>query len=204
MPGEDFGTVVEDNVDRRPRPIVFPTVVIPFRVLYLTASALLGAATVAMVAALIKAVAFSNPKPPGISGVDVAQPTLSFADRLSTFVGEGAGIVVAILIALAVALVAIAVRTDNRAGRVGSILLVTSSIGAAVIIALNAIMVVEVLADARGIFLADETANKAASVLSHLEPILLAVGVIGFSASRLRADRDEAAADQSPEEPELD
>lgn len=203
MPSEDLGTTGEERVAWEPRPVVFPTVVIPLRVMYLTAGALVGAVGLAMVAALIKAIAFSEGTPQGFSAADVSQPTLSFADRLSIFTSDGAGIVIAILVTLAVALAALADRNDNRAGRVGSLILVASSIAAAVIIALNAIMFVEVLANTRGIFLANETANKASSVISHLEPILLAVGAIGYSASRLGADWDDNPADQPLEEPGL-
>lgn len=202
MSSEDFGTTDEGGAERASRPVIFPTVVIPLHVLFLTAGALLGAATLAMVAALIKALAYSTATPPGVSGVDVSQPTLSLADRLSIFTSGGAGTVVAIFIALAVALATIADRNDNRIDRIGSAILVASSLAAAVIIALNAIMIVDVLANTPGIFLENETANKASSAISHLEPILLAVGVIGYSASRLRADWDATAADQPVEEPE--
>lgn len=202
MSSEDLGTTDEGGAERASRPVIFPTVVIPLHVLFLTAGALLGAATLAMVAALIKALAYSTATPPGVSGVDVSQPTLSLADRLSIFTSGGAGTVVAIFIALAVALATIADRNDNRIDRIGSAILVASSLAAAVIIALNAIMIVDVLANTPGIFLENETANKASSAISHLEPILLAVGVIGYSASRLRADWDATAADQPVEEPE--
>ena len=110
---------------------------------------------------------------------------------------------IAILVALAIALAAIADRSDDRADRVGSVILVVSSVAAAVIVALNAIMFVEVLANAPGVFLANETANKASSAIGQLEPILLAVGAIGYSASRLRADWEDKAADQPVEEPEV-
>lgn len=203
MSSEDLGTMDEGSVEWEPRTVVFPTVVIPVRVLYLTAGALLGAATLAMVAGLIKAIAFSEPNPQGVSGLDISQPTLSVADRLSIFTSNGAGIVIAIIVTLAVTLAAIADRTDNRTDRVGSIILVASSLAAVVIIVLNAILFVEVLANTPGIFMANETANKASSAIDHLEPILLAVGVIGYAASRLRADWDDDGVHQSLEEPEL-
>ena len=202
MSSENQGPMDEDSSGWEPRPVVFSTVKIPLRVMYLTAAALLGAAGLAMISALIRAIAYSEPGP-GAGGPGISQPTLTFADRLSVFTSNGAGIVVAILVALAVALAAIADRADNRANRVGRVILVVSSLAAAVIVALNAILFVEILANAQGIFLANETANKASSAIAQLEPILLAAGAIGYSASRLRADWDDGAAGQVLEEPEL-
>lgn len=203
MPGEELGTYNDETGQRERRPVVFPTVVIPLRVMYLTSTALVGAALLAMVASLIRAVAYSNPNPSGLigSGLDASMPTLSLADRLSIFTSDGAGIVVAILIALAAALAAIAVRTHDDADSVGSVILVVASLAAVVIIAVNAIMFVDVLANTQGIFLESETATKASSVLGHLEPMLLAVGVILYSASRFRDDGDESATGEPPEEP---
>jgi hypothetical protein len=200
MSSEEPEKVEAEGETRLTRPVVLPTVVVPIRVLYLTAAALVGAVGLAMVAGLIRAIAFSEPTAQGISGADVSQPSLTFADRLSIFTSEGAGITIAILVALAVALAAIAGRTEDRPERVRMMILVVSSVAAAVIVALNAIMFVEVLANTQGIFLANETANKASSAISHLEPILLGVGAILYSASRLRIDWDENATEKPLDE----
>ena len=202
MSSEDPGTIEEDPSGREPRPIVFSTVKIPLRVMYLTAAALLGAAGLAMISALIRAITYSESSQ-GSGGPDISQPTLSFADRLSIFTNNGAGIVVAILVALAVALAAIADPPDDRADRLGLVIVVVSSLAAAVIVALNAILFVEILINAQGIFLANETANKASSAIAQLEPILLALGAIGYSASRLKADWDDVSAGQVLESPDL-
>jgi hypothetical protein len=196
MSSEDLGTMDDESEERESRLVVFPTVVIPFRVMYLTAAALVGAAGLAVIAALIRAIAYMQPSPQGFSGVEVSQPPLSFADRVSIFTREGAGITIAILVALAVVVSAIADRSNDQADRVGSVLLMASTVVAAVIVAANAIMFVEVLASARGIFLAEEAANKASSAIGHLEPILLAVGAIWYSATRLRADWAENESDE--------
>lgn len=200
MSSEDFGIQDDEGEEWTPRPIVFPTVEIPVQVMYVTAAALVGAAGLAVIAALIRASSFSEPAPQGISGLDISQPSLSLADRASIFTSSGGGIVVSIMIALAVALLAIADRNQYPTDRVGRTVLVVASVVAGVIVAANTIMFVDVLANTSGIFLAAERANAASSAVGHLEPILVALGAGWYSAARLKAGWEENGTDQALDE----
>lgn len=205
MPPEADDWAADDWADgsdraREPRPVVFPAVLLPARVVYFTATALLGACALTVISALIRAVSYREPSypqvgaPVGIS--EASQPPLSFADRMSIFTGNGADILIAVLIAVAVVLVAMPARPGRRAT---SLMLSISIVIAAIIVVANVIMFVEVLASAEGLFVAAQAANKTSSAISYLGPIVVAGGASWLSISRLVAHLGQELSEDAEE-----
>ena len=205
MPPETDDWATDDWADgsdraREPRPVVLPAVLLPARVVYFTATALLGACALTVISALIRAVSYREPNypqvgaPVGIS--EASQPPLSFADRMSIFTGNGADILIAVLIAVAVVLVAMLARPSRRAT---SLMLSISIVIAAIIVVANVIMFVEVLASAQGLFVAAQAANKTSSAISCLGPIVVAGGASWLSISRLVAHLGQELSEDAEE-----
>lgn len=102
--------------------------------------------------------------------------TVSFADRLSSFVNSGANLTVAVLLAAAVAL---------SSGQGRRPLLALAAALAAIVALADVVMVFEVVASPSGpLFLIGiDTDSRSAAVVGLLAPALLAVGA-GFYAGR--------------------
>lgn len=200
MASEETEGIDESTRVREPRPVVFPTVVVPGRFVVATAVALLGAAGLAVIAALVRAATYRLVNPPdvgGQGGVTFSQPPLTFADRLSVFTSNGAGVTIAILVAVAVVLMALSTRPEDRPAQTPTLLLMSAIVIAALIVIANAVMFVEVVANAQGALFADEIANKGSSAIGHLEPVLVAAGAIWYSIARLNAHLRDGGREES-------
>jgi hypothetical protein len=183
-----------DEPEWTPRPIVFPTFKIPARLAAPVAWALIAAATLSVIAALVRAVSYreSAQVNSGLigQGVKVFQPSLGIADRISLFAQSAASLTVALVVVVAVVVAAMAARPDEEeqapSERLSAVLPATAAIGSIVLLA-NIAQAIVILNNSTGLFTAPDSANKASSILALFPPTLSAAAVLVYAVSRLRA-----------------
>jgi hypothetical protein len=179
------------------RPAIYPLFVIPVRVANVAGLALVGSAALAMIGALIEALSYRAPSlsQEGLLGPSSAvsqfgQQVTSFADRLALFTTGAANLTVAILLVVAVAVVAMAARaieSDEEPFGWWRSVLATAAVLATFVALANLGMCAEVVGNASGQFIAQDSANKVSSVVGFLAPIMLSAGVVLYTIYRLRS-----------------
>jgi len=203
-----------ESDDWTPRPVVFPIVAIPRRLAVVVGRSLVGAAGVALIAALMRALLYRQPSPSdlgllgnggGVVGFTnvFGQPSSGFADRMALFTSSGANLAIAVL--LIVALVVIAMTTDasEADGWLTAwqrFVLSTTGVIASVVVVANLVMCFEILDNAPGLLIADDASNKASSIVGLLAPIVLSAAVAVYAGARLRSS---GLSDSEPESDDI-
>lgn len=193
-----------------PRPAVYPLFAIPVRVANVAGVALVGAAALEMIAALINAVSYREPSlsqagllGPGNATNLFGQQVTNFADRLTLFVRGGADLGVATLLVVAVAVVAMARRgteSDEELFGWWRLVLSAGAVLASVVAVANLGMCVEVVRNASGELIADDSANKVSSIVGFLAPITLSTAAVLYTVFRLRPSADARSPASQPTE----
>jgi hypothetical protein len=128
-------------------------------------------------------------------GVNLFEPSIGFADRISLFAGRAASLTVALLVVVAVMVVAMAVDWDGESGgpvRHWSVLLgATTAIGSIVVLA-NVAQAIVILSNSTVALPIPGSANKVSSILSLLPATLSATAALLYAVTRLRAFGDES------------
>ena len=187
-----------DEPERTPRPIVLPTVRLPARLAAPVAWGLVAAATLAVISALVRAVSFRESAPSGRGvlgpGVNVFQPSLGLADRISLFATGAASLTVALLVVVAVVVAAMAAGPEGEgqdpARRWSALLAATTFIGS-IVVAANVAQAIVILDNTTGLFTAPDSANKASSILALFPPTLSAAAALVYAVTRLRASGEK-------------
>jgi hypothetical protein len=181
-----------------PRPVVLPTFKIPTGLAAPVGWGLVAAATLAVIAALVRAVSYRVPAPSGSGllgpGENFFQPSFGFADRISLFATGAAGLTVALLVVIAVVVTAMTARPDGSwkhpVRHWLALLGATTVIGLVVVLA-NVAQAIVILDNATGLITAPDSANKVSSILALLPPTLSAAAALLYAVTRLRVSGDE-------------
>jgi hypothetical protein len=191
------------------RPAVYPVFQVPLRIANLAGIALVGSAALIMIAALIEALSYRRPSLSqagllGPAGSQFGQQVAGFSDRLALFTNAGANLDVALLLVVSTAVIAMAAsgpQTDEEWLGWWRVVIVAAAVLAAFVALANLTMCVEVIRNASGEFIAEDSANKLSSVVGFLAPVALSTGVLLYTVYRLRSSTPP---EDDPGEPDTD
>ena len=181
-----------DESDYEPRPVVLPVFKIPTRLAAPVAWGLAASAALSIIAGLVGAVSYRRVVPQGEflgPGIHIPEPSVGFADRVSLFVTGAANLTVALVVVLAVVLVAMAIRQDDGENAVTRwlALLITAIVIASIVVLANMAQAIVILSNVNGQFTAQDSANKAGSLLALLPPVFGVAAALTYAATRLRS-----------------
>ena len=191
--GSEFDGADAEQSAQAPNPAVFPAFSLPRRVGEVGGAVALAAAALTMTASAIQALTYRESRPLSVGGqlgAPFRQPHVGFATRLAIFAAGGAALGVALLLIVAILITAMSrdpAEPDDALGERRRVMLLTGAALAAVIAVADLAMCFEIVRNANfgaGAFI---RANRAASVIQFLSPALVAVGVIWYAVSRVRA-----------------
>lgn len=181
---------VEEEV-RPPRTAIFPVVAIPAPAAALAGYVLVASGVIATAAAAVLALTYRVPRPIATSGFPterVIQPRLTAVDRVH-LLAQGAGTLTAVLLLLGAVLLVVADRSDDGGDPWRTRALWVAAAVAAVVLVANATLVWELVVKAGGTFVAQQLADRLASIVELLAPIAVSAGVLLYVVLYLTSDR---------------
>ena len=180
-----------DGEVREPRAAIFPVVAMPAPAAALAGYVLVASGVISTAAAAVLASTYRVPGPTSTLGIparDVIQPRLTTFDRVH-LLAQGAGTLTAVLVLLGAVFLVVADRSDDGRDPWPTRALWAAAAVAAVVLVANATLVWELLVRAGGAFVAQQLADRLASIVDLLAPIAVSAGVLFYVVVYVTSDR---------------